>query len=131
MDEYSEVFQEKIGTLKSTKAKLPLKEGYQPKFSKARTVPYALKPKVDAELKRLESEEILEKMTFSDWATPIDNDNDNDLFKVEKRRKWLPNLPSQRLMLKALDINYYNYIYTYKNLRILELLIDSYNIETV
>jgi hypothetical protein len=36
--------------------------------------------------------------------------NDNDLFKVEKHRKWSPNLPSQRFMLKALD--YYNYIYT-------------------
>ena len=34
-------------------------------------MPYALKPKVDAELKRLESEGILEKVTFSDWATPI------------------------------------------------------------
>jgi hypothetical protein len=27
---------------------------------------------------------------------------DNDLFKVEKRRKWSPNLPSQRLMLKSI-----------------------------
>jgi hypothetical protein len=33
------------------------------------------------------------------------NANDNDLFKVEKRRKWSSNLPSQRLILKALDIN--------------------------
>ena len=71
LDEYSEIFQEEIGTLKSTKAKLPLKEGYQAKFCKARPVPYALKPKVDAELKRLESEGILEKVTFSDWASPI------------------------------------------------------------
>ena len=30
----------------------------------------------------------------------------DDLFKVEKRRKWSPNLPSQRLMLKALDMKY-------------------------
>jgi hypothetical protein len=28
----------------------------------------------------------------------------DDLFKVEKRRKWSANLPSQRLMLKALDM---------------------------
>ena len=63
LDEYSEIFQEEIGTFKSTKAKLPLKEGYHPKFCKARPVPYALKPKVDAELKHLESEGILEKVT--------------------------------------------------------------------
>ena len=68
LDEYSEIFQEEIGTLKSTKAKVPLKEGYQAKFSKARPVPYALKAKVDAELKRLESEGIVEKVTLSDWA---------------------------------------------------------------
>jgi hypothetical protein len=70
LDEYSEVFQEEIGTLKLTKAKLPLKEGYQPKFCKARPVPYTLKPRVDAELKRLESEGILEKVTFSEWGNP-------------------------------------------------------------
>jgi hypothetical protein len=65
----------------------------------------------------------------SKWHLP--KLNDNDLFKVEKRRKWSPNLPSQRLMLKALHMLYYNYIYIYKNFRILELLIDSYNIGIV
>jgi len=71
LGKYSEVFQGDIGTLKSTKAKLTLKEGSQSKFCKARPVPYAMKPKVDAELKRLEREGILHKVKFSDWATPI------------------------------------------------------------
>ena len=71
LDKYSEVFQYDIGTLKSTKAKLMLKEGSQLKFIKARLVPYAMKPKVDAELKRLEREGILHKVKFSGWATPI------------------------------------------------------------
>jgi hypothetical protein len=49
-----------------------LKEGSQLKFCKARPVPYSLKPKVDAELKRLESEGILHRVAaFSDWATLI------------------------------------------------------------
>ena len=65
------MFQDDIGTRRSTKAKLPLREGSQPKFCKARPVPYAMKPKVDAELKRLEREGILHKVKFSDWATPI------------------------------------------------------------
>ena len=53
------------------KARLALKEGSQPKFCKARPVPYAMKPKVEVELKRLEKEGILRKVKFSDWATPI------------------------------------------------------------
>ena len=54
IDDYSEVFKDEIGTFKSAKAKLALKEGSQPKFYKARAVPYAMKPKVEVELKRLE-----------------------------------------------------------------------------
>ena len=71
IDDYSEVFKDEIGTLKSAKAKLALKEGSQPKFCKARPVPYAVKPKVEVELKRLEKEGILHKVKSSDWATPI------------------------------------------------------------
>jgi len=62
---------DEISTFKSAKAKLVLKEGSQPKFCKARPVPYAMKPKVEVELKHLEKEGILHKVKFSDWATPI------------------------------------------------------------
>ena len=54
LDEYGEVFQNEIGTLKSTKAKLTLKGNSQPKCYKARPVAYAMKPKVEVELKRLQ-----------------------------------------------------------------------------
>jgi len=64
------VFKDEIGTLKSAKAKLALKEGSEPKFCKARPVPYAMKPKVEVELKRLEKG-ILHKVKSSDWVTPI------------------------------------------------------------
>ena len=40
LDNYGEVFQDDIGTFKSTKAKLTLKEGSQPKFHKASPLPY-------------------------------------------------------------------------------------------
>lgn len=53
-----------------TKAKLALKEGSQPKFRKARPVPYAIKPKVEIELVRLEREDIIQ-VKSSDWATAI------------------------------------------------------------
>ncbi|KAK3712034.1 hypothetical protein QZH41_000190 [Actinostola sp. cb2023] len=41
------------------------------KVSMARQVPYALRPKVEAELERLEKEGILSKVEYSEWATPI------------------------------------------------------------
>ena len=71
LDTYAEVFEDKLGTFKSAKAKIALKEGSQPQFRKARQVPYSLGPKVEEELKRLESEGILSKVEWSDWATPI------------------------------------------------------------
>ena len=36
-----------------------------------RKLPFALKPIVGAELDRLEKEQVLEKVTHSDWAAPI------------------------------------------------------------
>lgn len=43
----------------------------QPKFHKARPVPYSVRPKVETELKRLEDQGILSKVNWTDWATPI------------------------------------------------------------
>ncbi|CAB4019155.1 uncharacterized protein K02A2.6-like [Paramuricea clavata] len=71
LDTYAEVFEDKLGTFKSAKARITLKEGSQPQFRKARQVPYSLRPKVEEKLKRLQSEGILSKVEWSDWATPI------------------------------------------------------------
>ena len=60
-----------MGTIKGIKAKLEVKTGAQPKFCKARPVPYALKPAVEDEYHRLEAEGIIEKVEFSEWATPM------------------------------------------------------------
>ena len=60
-----------LGTIKGIKAKLEVKTGAQPKFCKARPVPYALKPAVEDEYNRLEAEGIIEKVEFSEWATPM------------------------------------------------------------
>lgn len=43
----------------------------QPIFIKPRPVPYALRPKVEDELKRLEHEQIIEKVVHSCWGAPI------------------------------------------------------------
>ena len=60
-----------LGTIKEITAKLEMKPDAQPRFWKARPVPYALQETVEAEYSRLEAEGIIEKVEFSEWATPI------------------------------------------------------------
>ena len=43
----------------------------EPRFCRARSVPYALRNKVNQELNRLEKAGIIESVEFSDWAAPI------------------------------------------------------------
>ena len=71
LNKYKSVFTEQSGKVKGVNATLTLKENAQPKFCKARPVPYALKDKVEKELERLENEGIIQKVDHSDWATPI------------------------------------------------------------
>ena len=52
-------------------AHLKLQEKAALRFFKPRPVPFALKEKIAEELKRLERIGALEKVEFSDWATPI------------------------------------------------------------
>lgn len=52
-DKYADVFEDKLGTFKSAKAKLPFKEDSQAHFCKASAVPCALRPTVEEELRRL------------------------------------------------------------------------------
>ena len=53
------------------KAKLYIKENPIPKFTKARPVPFGLEEAVGKEFERLEEEDILQSIPFSDWASPI------------------------------------------------------------
>ena len=48
-----------------------MEESEHPHFFKPRSVPLALKTKVEAELERLVEEGIVEPVTFSEWAAPI------------------------------------------------------------
>ena len=68
---YPEVFQSDLGTMKSFRAHLHLKEGSKPKFCRPRTVPFAIKDVVGKELDRLEEAGIVIKENFSEWAAPI------------------------------------------------------------
>lgn len=71
LEKHSKVFDGELGSMKDIMVKLTLKPGSTPKCLKARSVPYAIKPKVEAELDRLVKSGVLEQVRTSDWATPI------------------------------------------------------------
>ena len=68
---HSNVFKPGLGTIKGITAKLEMKPDAQPRFCKTCPVPYALQKAVDAKYHRLESEGVVEKVEFSEWATPM------------------------------------------------------------
>ena len=70
LDRHSEVFKEELGHIKGAPATLLIDPTQQPRFYKARPVPYALRSKVETELSRLEGQGVIEPVTFSDWAAP-------------------------------------------------------------
>ncbi|XP_057692513.1 uncharacterized protein K02A2.6-like [Corythoichthys intestinalis] len=71
LDKNEEVFREELGSMKDITVKLHIKPGSKPVFMKARTVPYAIRDKVEADLDALVKSGVLEPVTTSGWATPI------------------------------------------------------------
>ena len=71
LDKYPEVFQDKLGCLKGLKAQIHVDQDATPVFHKARSVPFALRAKVEKELDRLRAEGIIQPVQFADWAAPI------------------------------------------------------------
>lgn len=65
LDKHKAVFGSEFGKLKGITATMYLEDNAQPKFCKARLVPYSLKPKVEEELQRLEKEGIIKPVTHS------------------------------------------------------------------
>jgi len=63
------VFNEEMDRIKGVQAKFNIKPGSTPRFYRARSVPYVLKTKV--ELDRLEQQDMLERVEFSNWDVPI------------------------------------------------------------
>ena len=71
LERFPNVFGAGLGTLRGYQAKIHVEPGAVPKFKPARTVPYALRDKVDQELQRLQDEGILEPVEIAEWAAPI------------------------------------------------------------
>jgi len=52
-------------------AKLYVCDNAKPSFYRARTVPHALRTKLDQELNWLERQKVIEPVKMSEWAAPI------------------------------------------------------------
>ena len=71
LDQHKILFKDELGTVKGTTAKFHIDSQMKPKFFKARPVPYALCPKVEAQLDKLEAAGIIKPVQFSQWTAPI------------------------------------------------------------
>ena len=71
LDKHALVFSEELGCFNGPPVKLKVDANAQPKFYKARSVPLALKSKVEAELADLKSKGIISPVKHSTWAAPI------------------------------------------------------------
>ena len=71
LDRHPTVFEQSLGLVHGTTAKIHVDDGVQPKFFKARPVPYALLEKVDKELDHLVKEGVIQPVTHSNWAAPV------------------------------------------------------------
>ena len=63
LDEYSNVFKEELGKLQGVQATLHVDKNTRLQFEKARTVPFAIREKVEMV--------VIRPVRFSDWAAPI------------------------------------------------------------
>ena len=71
LDKHKTVFSSELGMVRGVTVKLHVDPQARPKFYRPRSVPYAMREKVEAELDRLRQQGIIEPVQFSDWAAPI------------------------------------------------------------
>ncbi|KAK9685177.1 hypothetical protein QE152_g38247 [Popillia japonica] len=70
LDDYKDVMEETVGKIPNDEYNHTLQgANTKPIFIKPRPIPYALKPKVEEELERLEKLGIIEQVVHSQWGT--------------------------------------------------------------
>ena len=69
--EFADLLKNTTGKIKNSVAKLEVRDNVKPVFCKSRTVPFAMKKKIQEELDRLENDRIIKKVQNSDWAAPL------------------------------------------------------------
>lgn len=68
---YGWLFSPGLGTYNKSKFIIRMRPEATPVYRKARSIPFALKGKVEAEIERLVKEKILSPIEANDWSTPI------------------------------------------------------------
>ncbi|UYV60521.1 hypothetical protein LAZ67_1001407, partial [Cordylochernes scorpioides] len=68
---YANLFNNELGCLKDVKLNICIKRDAAPVFCKARSLPFAMKKKVEDELEDMVDKGILEPLDYADWAAPI------------------------------------------------------------
>jgi hypothetical protein len=68
---YKDLFRNDIECLTQKKATQSIKPQSTPTFIKARPIPFAMRPKVEKGLEKLERDGIISKIEMTDWASPI------------------------------------------------------------
>ena len=71
LQKHEVLFKDELGTMKNIQVRLCVKSDALPKFCSARSAPYALRPAIEQELERLEKMGAIEKVRYSNWATPV------------------------------------------------------------
>ena len=65
------MFKDELGCITEVEAQFQIDDSVEPRFLKARPVPYHLRDRVNDKLSRLEREGIIEKIDSSDWTCPF------------------------------------------------------------
>ena len=68
---FPNLFSPGLGCYKGYKCSLDIGPNAEPKFFRARPVPYAMKPKLDKALDNLQRDGIISPITHSKWAAPV------------------------------------------------------------
>ncbi|XP_039887198.1 uncharacterized protein K02A2.6-like [Simochromis diagramma] len=71
LSKHENVFKEELGTLKGMKAAIHVKSDATPRFFRPRSVPFAMRAKVDEEIDRLLKEGIISPVKYAEWAAPV------------------------------------------------------------
>ena len=71
LQKHSAVFTEELGCMQGVQVKLQVNPQARPTFHRPRKVPYALKQKVEEELRKLQEMGVISPIQHSDWAAPI------------------------------------------------------------
>ena len=70
-NQYPQVFEHGLGELRNVKVKLDVDRTVHPRFFKPRPLPFAIREKVDKQLKKEIAMGVLEPVSNSEWGAPI------------------------------------------------------------